>query len=392
MTHTNTISLGGVNLIIGKNAASLVPQEIKKNGYKKPLLVTDHSIMQLGLCAPILSALEKESMDYVLFSEVPSDPPSSVVSTGTDLCRKNGCDSVIGIGGGSVLDCAKAIKMMATHEEGCILDYSRGGLSFHNPGLPLYSVPTTSGTGSEVTQYAVITDEENNTKVTIGSISLVSRAAFLDPFMTKGLPPRITAATALYAMAHAIEAYTSNRVLNAEGSTAFSDVLDLEAVRLLAKYIPAAVNNGSDLNARKQIMVGATMAGLVSQAGSGAAHGFGTALGAMYHVPHGEAVGIFLPYVMEYNISACPERFRHLAKAMGVDTSGMRTSDAAFAPISFMKKLLEDIHFSQLKNYVKTSDELTALAREAIKDHCCALNAIVINTEEEAIKILKNAW
>ena len=392
MKKQNTICIGGVSLIIGEGADSLVADELKKDGLTKPLIVTDKSISKLGLCNDIIAALEKDGLSWCIFDEVPGDPPSAVVKMGTAVCSDNNCDSVIGVGGGSVLDCAKAIKMMATHTEGTILDYVRGGLAFKNPGLPLYSVPTTSGTGSEVTQYAVITDEDRHVKVTIGDTRLVSKAAFLDPVMTKGLPPRITAATALDAMAHAIEAYTSNRVLYAGGSTAFSDALDLEAVRLIAASLPTAVLNGQDLEARKQVMVGATMAGLVSQAGSGAAHGLGTALGAMYHVPHGEAVGLFLPYVMEYNAAVCPERFAALASAMGVNTTGMSVEKAAAEAVFFMKQLLKKINFITLKNYVKTEEELPALAAAGIRDHCCALNAKILDNEEDALLILRKAW
>ena len=193
---TNTICLGGVSLNIGRHAAGEIPKELEKAGCRHPLLVTDGSILKLGLCRELLDVLEKAGIPWDIFSEVPSDPPSSVVAKGTEFCRSRGCDSVIGLGGGSVLDCAKAIKMMSTHP-GSILDYVKGGPRFQNPGLPLFSVPTTSGTGSEVTQYAVITDEEKQVKTTIGDTRLVSHAVFLDPTLTQGLPPRITAATAL---------------------------------------------------------------------------------------------------------------------------------------------------------------------------------------------------
>ena len=388
---TNTICLGGVSLIIGRHAAGEIPKELEKAGCRRPLLVTDGSILKLGLCQELLDALSGAGIPWEVFSQVPSDPPSSVVTQGTELCRSRGCDCVIGLGGGSVLDCAKAIKMMCTHP-GSILDYKKGGARFQNPGLPLFSVPTTSGTGSEVTQYAVITDEEKQVKTTIGDIRLVSRAVFLDPTLTQGLPPRITAATALDALAHAIEAYTSNRVLNAGGSSAFSDALDLEAIRRIYRSLPTAVAQGRDLNARLDVMIGATMAGLVSQAGSGAAHGIGAGFGAMYHVPHGEAVGIFLPYVMAYNLPACPERFRDIAQAMGVDVSGLAPEEAGLAAVTRLRDLLKEVRFVHLRDYVKTEAELPALAKKALEDHCSSLNAIPLTRLDQCGEILDHTW
>ena len=276
----NAITIGGVKLVIGEHAVDNIAAEFTAARLQKALIVTDPSIRRLGLCDAVVTAFEEAQLPYAIFDQIPSDPPARVVAEGAAFCKAEACDGVVGIGGGSVLDAAKCIKMMATHEQGAILDYKKNGLSFTNPGLPLFSIPTTSGTGSEVTQYAVITDEERHVKVTIGDVRLVSTVALLDPLMTKGLPPRITAATALDAMAHAIEGYTSNRVLYAKGSTVFSDAYDLEAIRLISGSLRKAVLEGSDLEARKQVMVGATMAGFVSQAGSGAAHGIGTALGA----------------------------------------------------------------------------------------------------------------
>ena len=388
---TNTICLGGVSLTIGRHAAGEIPKELEKAGCRHPLLVTDGSILKLGLCRELLDALEKAGIPWDIFSEVPSDPPSSVVVKGTEFCRSRGCDSVIGLGGGSVLDCAKAIKMMSTHP-GSILDYVKGGPRFQNPGLPLFSVPTTSGTGSEVTQYAVITDEEKQVKTTIGDTRLVSHAVFLDPTLTQGLPPRITAATALDALAHAIEAYTSNRVLNAGGSSAFSDTLDLEAIRRICRALPTAVARGSDLRARLDVMIGATMAGLVSHAGSGSAHGIGAGFGAMYHVPHGEAVGILLPYVMAYNLSACPERFRDIAQAMGADVSGLSPEAAGLSAVTRLQSLLKEVRFARLRDYVKTEAELSALAEKGLLDHCNSLNAIPLTSLDQCREILDHAW
>ena len=392
MSATNTICIGGVSLTIGQGASALVGQELAKNGLKKPLIVTDAVLLRLGICSDVFRSLDAAQIPYAVFDSVPSDPPASAVTRGTEICRQSCCDAVVAIGGGSVLDCAKAIKMMVTHGGNSILSYKKGGLIFTNPGLPLFSIPTTSGTGSEVTQYAVITDEEKQVKTTIGHPYLVSKAVYLDPCLTAGLPPRITAATAMDALGHAIEAYTSNRVLYAGGSTAFSDVLDLEAIRLIAHALPSAVSDGRNLQARTDVMVGAAMAGLVSQAGSGSAHGIGAALGAMYHVPHGEAVGMLLPYVMEHNLPVCIGRFANIAKALGADINGVEDMDAAKAGVAFMKQLVTDIRLPVLRDYVKDEAELPALAEKGLIDHCNSLNSAPLTNYELCLKILERAW
>lgn len=391
---TNAIVVGGIKLIIGNSACREVGKEAKGQGIAKMLVVTDQQIASLGLHEEVLQSLQSQGIAYALFDQVPSDPPVSIVEQGAAFCRAEGCNGVVAIGGGSVMDCAKAINMMSTNE-GCILEYDNspsGGRKFASAGYPLFCIPTTSGTGSEVTQYAVITDEKNGRKATIGDPRLVSKAAFLNPCLTLDLPPRITAATAVDALAHAIEAYTSNRVITVLGSSVFSDTYDLQAIRLIACSLRTAYAQGHVLEARKNVMLGATMAGLVSQAGSGAAHGMGTPLGARFHVSHGEAVGVMLPYVMEYNLCACPERFAQIAQALGVSVEGMTAMDAARAGVAELKQLLRDVDFPTLQQLVPEESALNLLAEDAVKDHCCALNARVIRDPKITLMLYQRAW
>lgn len=381
---TNSVTIGGVKLLIGNGASGAVGAEASARKWGKVFLVTDKEIVRLGLHRKAVESLEQSKVEYDLFDQVPSDPPEAVVEKGTQLLREGHYDGVVAIGGGSVMDAAKAMNIMQFHQ-GSVLDYDNspsGGKKFSRPGLPLFSIPTTSGTGSEVTQYAVITSEKENRKATIGDPMLVSSEVFLDPELTIGLPKRITAATGIDAIAHAIEAYTSNRVLNVPGSSVFSDTYALQAVRMIASNLGRAVKEGTDLEARKQVMLGAAMAGFISQAGSGGAHGMGTPLGAWYHVPHGTAVGMMLPYVMEFNASVCPERMREIAKAMGCEVEGMPLAQAALAASQRMAQLLREIEFPTLAEYVKTEEELEILSKDAVKDKCCMLNAKALNEEE----------
>ncbi|MCI9272044.1 MAG: iron-containing alcohol dehydrogenase [Dorea sp.] len=393
MKNTNTVVIGGVKLVIGAGAAGEIGKEVAAQGATKVFVVVDQGIIKLKLHERVTASLKEAGISYKIFDEVPSDPPVSVVETGVRKMKETGCDSVAAIGGGSVMDAAKAINIMSTNE-GSILDYDNspsGGRKFQNPGYPLFTVPTTSGTGSEVTQYAVITSEKENRKAAIGDPKLVSKAAFLDPAMTMGLPQKITAATGMDALAHAIEAYTSNRVITAAGSSVFSDTYALKAMELIGKNLKQAYAQGNVMEARKQMMLGSTMAGMISQAGSGAAHGLGTPLGARYHVPHGVAVGMMLPYVMEYNLNACPERYKNIAAALGRNVDGMNLEDAARQSVEAVKSLLKATEFAMLRDFVKKEDEIDLLAADAEKDKCCQLNARLVYAAE-AKELYKKAW
>lgn len=393
MKTTNSVTIGGVKLVIGNGASASVGEEAAARNWEKTLLVTDTGIVSLGLHKKAAESLEEKGIDYLIYDEIPSDPPVSVIEKGIKLLKEGNYDGVIAIGGGSVMDAAKAMNIMSFHEGG-ILDYDNsptGGEKFQRPGLPLFSIPTTSGTGSEVTQYAVITNTEEHRKATIGDPMLVSKVVFLDPLMTIGLPKKITAATGIDAIAHAIEAYTSNRVLNVPGSSIFSDTYALQAVKLIAANLRTAANKGNDLEARKQVMLGATMAGFISQAGSGAAHGMGTPLGAHYHVPHGTAVGIMLPYVMECNVAVCPDRMRNIAVAMSCNVNDKSLNEAAMEAPREIARLLKDIDFPVLREYVKDENDLKMLAMDAMKDKCCLLNAKPL-TESEVLVLYQKAW
>ena len=393
MKESNSISIGGMKIIIGNSAVSGIADELKIKNCNHPMVITDKVIEACGLLDYVKEPLDRAGIDYLVFDEVPSDPPSAVVAKGAELLKANTCDSVIAIGGGSVMDCAKAVNLMSCNE-GNILEYDNspsGGRKFEHDGHPLFSIPTTSGTGSEVTQYAVITSEAEQRKATIGDERLTSRVVFLSPLMTAGLPQRVTASTGIDALAHAIEAYTSNRVLNAAGSPVFSDTLAIQAVRYISQNLGKAYANGANIEARKNMMLGSTLAGLITQAGSGAAHGMGTPLGAHFHVPHGTSVGIMLPYVMEYNLSACPERYRDIAAAMGRTVEGKTLSEAACEAVLAVRELLKTIEFPVLKDFVKNPEDIVMLAEDAQKDKCCQLNARIVKADVAELLYTK-AW
>ena len=390
---SNSISIGGIKIVIGVGASTELGAQVAGRDCGRALVVSDKGIRACGLLDPALDSLAAAGVEAIVFDEVPSDPPASVVRQGAKTLEDAGCDCVVAIGGGSVMDAAKAINLMSVND-GDILEYDNspsGGRKFKRAGHPLFSIPTTSGTGSEVTQYAVITSEAEQRKCTIGDERLTSSVVLLDPLMTVGLPPKITAATGIDALAHAIEAYTSNRVLTAAGSTVFSDTLALAAVRHIAPNLGRAYACGGDIDARMKVMLGSTLAGLITQAGSGAAHGMGTPLGARYHVPHGTSVGIMLPYVMAYNLPACPERYRDVAEAAGRSTAGMTQMRAAREAVDAVAELLETIDFPHLPDFVPDRSAIDQLAEDAMRDKCCQLNARPLSVDV-ARELYARAW
>ncbi|MCR0570309.1 iron-containing alcohol dehydrogenase [[Clostridium] innocuum] len=393
MKETNAISIGGMKIIIGNHACREVGTEILAKQCCKALLVSDPGIVKCGLIDEAAVSMREKGVEYVLFDEVPSDPPSTIVEKGSQLVKQKGCDCVVAIGGGSVMDAAKAISMMAENP-GSILDYDNspgGGKKFLHDGKPLFSIPTTSGTGSEVTQYAVITSEKEKRKATIGDERLTSKVVFLSPLMTLGLPAAITAATGIDALAHGIEAYTSNRVITAAGSSVISDTLALQAIRYVSQNLRQAFACGSDAEARKYVMLGSTLAGLITQAGSGAAHGMGTPLGAHFHMAHGISVGMMLPYVMEYSLGACPKRYRDIAVAMGRNVAGKTMKEAAREAVLAVRELLEDVEFPKLRDFVEKEADIDMLAKDAALDKCCQLNARIV-TRNAADLLYHRAW
>ncbi|MGM0112149.1 iron-containing alcohol dehydrogenase [Enterococcus sp. DIV0187] len=387
LKETNSITIGSVKITIGKNSSNQVANELSLLKKKNALIVTDQGIEQNGLLDNVKKTLSISNYDYTVFNEITADPASKLVEKGTEIAKKNHCDAIISVGGGSVMDAGKAIAMMVTNE-GSILEYDNspeGGKVFINEGLPVISIPTTSGTGSEVSPYSVITDKAQNKKRTIGGNILVSKVALIDPVLTLGLPKRMTAATGIDALAHAIEMYTSERIVTAQGSTIISDTIALEAIKLISQNLRQACSLGNLYEARKNVMLGSTMAGLVLSAGSGGAHGLGTPLGAHFHIPHGECVGMMLPEVMEFNKYAAPDRFAKIAQAMGVDISNLNDVEAADEAVNSLRKLLQDIDFPKLSDWISEKD-IPLLVKDAVKEKCCQINTRLIK-EEEATSI-----
>ncbi|MCC6629936.1 MAG: iron-containing alcohol dehydrogenase [Chloroflexi bacterium] len=295
----------------GDGAVARLPGEVARLG-RRPLLVTDPVVGRQPFLPALAAALAAAGLALARFDDLPGEPTTREVDAGLAAVRAHGADVIVAIGGGSVIDTAKAVAAMATHA-GRIADY-QGSERFRHDRLPLVAVATTAGTGSEVTRFTVITDPDTNVKMLITDARLVPDVAIADPVLTHGCPRPVTASTGMDALTHAIEAYVSQR------ATPSSDLFALAAVRQIGGWLERAWTDGNDAAARSQVMIGALHAGIAfSNASVALVHGRSRPIGAYFHVPHGIANAMLLPVVLRYSVPAAPERYRDLALAAGLD-------------------------------------------------------------------------
>ena len=392
MQFETTQFLVGTKIVFGKNASKRIGEELVSLGSKHTLIVTDKGIVNAGLLEGIVDSIQQQGIAYTIFDEVPPNPPRKTVNKGIDLFKSEECDSVVAVGGGSSIDTAKAIAIMI-HNDGDIIEYDNselGGKEFKNPGAPVITIPTTSGTGSEVTQWSVITDEKRNWKSSIGSPLMAAKVALVDPVLTLNLPPAITAATGVDALTHAVEAYTCKAAV--AGFSPITDTLALRAIQLIAKSLRQAYVQGNNYEAREKMMIGSTMAGIAfPQIGLGTCHGMAHPLGGHYDVPHGVANAILLPHIMEYNLMCCPDRFADIAVAFGENIKGLSPMDAAAKAVSAVKRLVKDLEIPSLKSYNIDPDSFPRLAEDAVKEAATRDNPRHTSVED-AIRLYQKAY
>lgn len=395
MKQYNKFQVGATKVVFGRGASAAAGEELKAAGKKKTLVVTDGFLAKSHALEPMLQSMEENGIQWILFDGVESDPSSEVLEKALEVLKKEDCDSVIGIGGGSSMDTAKGARILATNG-GNIFDYDNsptGGKAFEHYGLFLICIPTTAGTGSEVTQYAIITNKAEGRKATITSPKNLPEVALEDPELILSLPAGLTASTGMDALAHAIGAYTSGRVIGAQGSTVFTDGIALQSIRMIAENLRTAVNCGSSYQARANMLMASMMGAMVSGVGSDACHGLGHALGAVYHVPHGIACAVSMPYVLEYNCIACPERFARIAEAFGVYTENITVMEAAHAAAREVEKLMDDIHLPSLGQYVPSleDEKFEEFCKTAVREKCSIINPRPI-TEKIVRELITKAY
>ena len=346
-------------LVHGPGSLAHLPETVRELSITRPLLVTDPGVVAAGIAGRAQELLE----NAVVFDEVRPNPDIELVDRGAELYRAEGCDGLVGVGGGSPLDTAKAIGVVAVHG-GSILDYEYGSTPLTRRVPPLVAVPTTAGTGSEVTLWAVITDRERKIKFNVGGTPLIGvHVALIDPELMLGLPPAVTAATGMDALSHAIECYTCDY------HQPYSDAVALHAIELVGRWLRRAVEDGSDLEARTNMAHAATLGGMAyGTESAGAAHAMSQSAGGVHDCPHGALTARVLGPVCEFNAPADPERYARIARGLGVDTSGGDTLDAAMACADEVYRLTDDVGIPTMEELGFSEDEIPMLARIAFED------------------------
>ena len=350
-----------VNLRFGCGVSNTLAAELSSAGVRKPFLIVDPGVHQGGVAAPILQGLEAAKIVSTLFTEVESNPRDATIHHAFDAAKSAACDGVVGIGGGSAMDAAKGVALLMSNG-GSIGDYD--GINKVGKDLPpVVAIPTTAGTGSEVTANAALTRTSDHYKMSLRSPRLIPRLAILDPLLLRTLPRGVAATSGLDALTHAIEGYLSVR------ASPLSDFFAVRAMELLAPNIRAFVANPENVEAASSMALGSMLAGLVvSNTGTGNDHALARALGGLCDVAHGAATGMLLPHVMSFNASARPERYADIARAIGVSTAGT-AREVAMRTVEEVHQLLRDLDVPlRLRDVGVTQDKVAALVDVAIKN------------------------
>ena len=317
-------------VLFGNGKTSLIPELFREVTDKKILIL---AFSETAKCvADILSLVRDAGIEYILDTSLHSEP--STLDIDRIAAKADGCGAVLAIGGGSVLDCAKAVAMLATNG-GTVVDYQMNGKPIVNRTLPFFAVPTTSGTGSEASKVSVVYNPDNGLKKSFYSQYMIADTVILDPLMTVGLPESVTVSTGIDALSHAIESYVS---LNA---TPYTEMFSMQAMRLVVKALKACVNNPHDVEARSDMALASYFGGCALNAGIGLDHIIAQPLGGITHIPHGVACAIFLPYAMEYNVDYATDKYCDIARVFGAEgENGLALAKEGIARVrAFLKDL-----------------------------------------------------
>lgn len=360
----------------GAGAIQEIATEVKSRGFKKAFVCSDPDLVKFGVTAKVLKVLDDNGFSYELYSNIKPNPTIENVQTGVEAFKNAGTDYLIAIGGGSSMDTAKAIGIIINNPEFADVRSLEGVADTKNPAVPIIAVPTTAGTAAEVTINYVITDAEKNRKMVCVDPHDIPVVAVVDPDMMSSMPKGLTAATGMDALTHAIEGYIT------AGAWELSDMFHLKAIEIIAKSLRGAIDNTPE--GREGMALGQYIAGMgFSNVGLGIVHSMAHPLGALYDTPHGVANAIILPTGMEYNAPATGEKYRDIAKAMGVEgTEKMTQDEYRKAAIDAVKKLAADVGIpADLKDIVKPED-IPFLAQSAYDDACRPGNPRETSVEE----------
>jgi alcohol dehydrogenase len=347
-------------IFTGKDAALALTKLIIEQDKQHVFIVTDAVLNKLGIANKICEQLALHNVNVTVFDQVTPDPSESVVNDGIALLKAQQCDLVLAIGGGSSIDAAKMMAVLA--HSGQTIKGVAGLLKIKKFGLPLCVIPTTSGTGSEVTMAAVITDTDSQSKSLIVSPKMLAMATALDPLMMSGMPAKITADTGFDALTHAIEAYLSTY------ANAQTDQFSLTAIKLIFKQLPQCYHHGDDLDARQALALASCYAGLAfNKTNVGYVHAISHQIGAKYHSPHGFTNAVVLPFILEFYCQSCEQRLAEMAAAIGINTSLMSADEAAKQFIRAVKTLQKEVAIPAKLACINQQD-ITELSKSALQE------------------------
>lgn len=383
-----------VKVIAGNAALEHIPFELSTLGAKRPMIITDKGVRSNQLLAPIEAAFEStDAVIGCIFDDVPPDSSLDTVRQAAALYRQNQCDAIIAVGGGSVIDTSKATNILVSEGGDDLLQYS-GAHNLPKPLKPFFVIPTTSGTGSEVTMVAVVSDPAKNVKMAFASYYLMPHAAILDPRMTQTLPPHLTAMTAMDALTHAVEAYTCM------AANPISDAYATAAIKKISSHLFNVLDNPNDAQGRLELAQASTMAGIAfSNSMVGLVHSLGHALGAVAHLPHGLCMNLFLPYVLQYNKDVNGDKIADLLLPLaGADiyaqTPAHLRAEKAINTIQAMRDRLFSL--TKLPRTLQETGKVTEAQLDEVAEKALNDGSIIYNPKEATLEdlraILQKAW
>jgi alcohol dehydrogenase class IV len=356
-------------ILFGLNSLEQLGAEVRRLGDSKALVITDKGIVEAGLLEKTMAALESAGIEFEIFDEIEPNPKDSTILKGAEHAKDTGADLFIGLGGGSPMDAAKAVAVMSVND-GPLESYCGVGADpWPFPPQPVMAIPTTAGTGSEVSGAAMINLVSQSRKVDIFGSSIKPAVAILDPMLTAGLPPRLTAWTGIDALSHALEAYVGKY------ANPITDALAEKAILLVADNLRLAYANGQNLEARSNMLLASCLAVLAAGAGLGVVHSLAQTLGGFYDVPHGLSIGVCFPIGVEYNLFAAPEKYAKVSHMLGTNTQGMSTIAAAKTVVPALKELLTDVGIEQdIRSLGVREADIAQLAVICTLDGCTPTN------------------
>ena len=360
----------------GFGAIKSIPSEVEKNKFKKAFICTDPGLIKAGAAKKITDVLDKANLEYLIFSDVQQNPTIENVKAGVEKFKESGADYIIAIGGGSAMDCAKAVAIIINNPEFSDVRSLEGVADTKNKCVPIIAVATTAGTAAEVTINYVITDAQKNRKFVCVDPHDMPIVAIVDPGMMMTMPKELTAATGMDALTHAIEGFTT------KAAWEMTDMFHLKAIELIAKYLRKAVEN--DKEAKEKMALASYLAGMgFSNVGLGIVHSMAHPLGAFYGTPHGVANAIILPTVMEYNAEYTGEKFREIAKAFGIKhTRKLTPEEYRKAAVGAVSQLAHDVNIPENLKGIMDIKDLDFIAESALNDVCTGGNPRDTNLEE----------